>query len=354
MAKKVYLNSEEWKNKIEWFKNNGFKINQPKHGNTTFTILGQGEHKTFINLDNCKVFTLPNGEQGIFTPGEAARKTLEYFYPHGYEAWGGYRKLRKVPPMWLSTTDYNGNAHYFDFVSAYWIIYRRIWLDSLYPHSLRLKSKMPLNDCGDWLYGWKEARNGLMGCTYSNQQLRYWYDENHKQRIKPIYTNNKFFNPSIWCIVNEVLHDIAHIAIRLNAFFVATDGYLLPEESGFKFASILDRCGLYGYYRHYVGKVQLLGWGAYSINGKNIHSGKDVKKETERFQIYKARETANPKVLSKTPLIRIPLYKRGKIYKVGQYHRLKEYNFLNWWSKLKEPTMSNQIVLDRKEKINND
>ena len=151
-TKSVFLSAKEWKSRLQWFKDNEYWINQPKHGSTVFTILGRGVHTTFTNLENCKEFTLPNGKTDIFTPGKAARLTLEYFHPKGWRARGGYRDLRKVPPMWLSRDTYNGKAHYIDFVSAYWIIYRRIWLDSLYPHSLKLKSHKPLNDAGDYLY----------------------------------------------------------------------------------------------------------------------------------------------------------------------------------------------------------
>ena len=190
-TKTVYLSLDEWNDKLKFFSGEGYWINQPKNGNSTFTIQGQGYHTKFINIEKCREFTLPNGYSDLYLAGQAARKTLEHFYIYGYQARKGYRDRRKKPPNWVIEFCEDTEGSYFDFVSAYWFIARRISLDSLYPDSLHVKSNMPLNEPLDWLYNWKEARNALVGLTYSNSNLR-WFNDGLKRRVKKIYTDNKF------------------------------------------------------------------------------------------------------------------------------------------------------------------
>lgn len=350
--KTKYLELLEWKSNLNYYRQREYKINQPRHGDSVFTIQGQGIHTRFVNLDKCYEFVLPNGHTDIMLAGEAARKTLEFFYPCGYEAQGSYRYIRRNPPMWISDFVYGTPCHYIDFVGAYWVIARRLWLDLIYNASLspNVRHSMPLNRTLDYLYSWKAARNAVIGLTYSNQQVRWWENSlNRRRYLKIIRFNNKFFNPSLWCTVNEILQDIAHIAIRCGAIYIATDGYIMTDNKNVeKFTRVLDNLGLANRYRHYYGLAYIEGWGAYSIEDK-AGSGSIV--TTKRFLEYQRREKTNPP-LEPPVKMRLPLIRRRKLFLVSHHNRCKKYKFLRWWAGIKEPSINKNIKNNIHKKVN--
>lgn len=202
-----------------------------------------------------------DGEIVAMTAGEAARTELERAFP----------LLKRVG--WLSkevslfdarspchfTGQARGEMIYVDLASAYYQIYKCLWLDTTYPRGLY--GRFPLRDVGDALKHWKAARNGVIGIVRSRVLIGF---RGHKRVEMQI--QNKFLSPGLWATVQDTLHWIAREAISKGAIYVNTDGYLFPmDASGFEgFLSFLDDHNLKWKVRAQ-GDGRIKAWNSYKV-----------------------------------------------------------------------------------------
>lgn len=158
--------------------------------------------------------------------GEAARTELSRAFPD----------IKRVGwlPREISLFDARSPCHftgpatgemiYIDLVSAYYQIYKCLWLDTTYPRGLY--GQFPLYDVAERLKHWKAARNGVLGIIRSRHLVGF---RGHK-RVE-MSVRNKFLSPGLWATVQHTLHWIAIEAINKGAIYVNTDGYLFPQDT---------------------------------------------------------------------------------------------------------------------------
>lgn len=152
-----------------------------------------------------------------------------------------------------------GEMMYVDLVSAYYQIYKCLWLDTTYPRGLY--GRFPLYDVAEKLKHWKAARNGVLGIVRS----RYLVGFRGHQRIE-MSIKNKFLSPGLWATVQDTLHWIAAEAIDKGAVYVNTDGYLFPLDNSNvdAFFDVLTDHHL-KYKIRAVGEGDVKAWNAYRV-----------------------------------------------------------------------------------------
>lgn len=216
---------------------------------------------SFINFHSCREWVNLDGEIGPMTPGEAARCELERYFPDvRFRARkSDFRHLDIYAPMHYDGEERQGHFWMYDLCGAYWQIYRWLSLDVVWPRGIGV---LWLWDVAERLADWKIARNTLVGVTRAHSITVYKKDRLQWQKF-----TNRWFNPHLWRTIMEVLHDVASVALRLGAVYIATDSYIFDRErSARRFVQWLDEAGM-GYHDYGNGDGVIKGWGSYSIDG---------------------------------------------------------------------------------------
>jgi hypothetical protein len=215
----------------------------------------------FLAEEDCSYWEDLNGRSVRMTPGEIARTELtrEFGKPKIWVKKSDFDKLDMPPPTYYDGRVREGKLWYVDMKSAYWQIYRHLWLDVLWP---RGTGQLPLKNVADRLAGNKLARNAVVGISRS--RLIFMDTPTGTKRL---YFHNHFLNPSLWRTIQSVLHEVATEAIERGAFYVATDGYLFDNLDGFdSFLDYLDK-NLFAYQTE-AGKGYVRGWASYKVGRK--------------------------------------------------------------------------------------
>lgn len=214
----------------------------------------------WVDVDVARQWPNLDGEPELMCPGEAARTELRRAFP-GLKRVGWFRQqmflLDYRQPVFYSQPWQSEDGVYIDLKSAYWNIYRRLWLDVAFP---RGSGTLPLWGVAERLEKWKLARNSVVGMTVARQAVGI----KGSRRI-PFKTDNPFFTPHLWATVQEILHELAVFACGFGCQYIATDGYLFPDRRGNLFAAFLDTLRLP--YRRHAAPIEVLGWGSYSVFG---------------------------------------------------------------------------------------
>lgn len=205
----------------------------------------------------------PNGggEKILMSPGEAARTELERAFPSltriGWRA-DNIKQLDWRSPM-LFNGPYKGKGVYIDIKSAYWQIYRKLWLDVAFPCGY---GRLDLSPVAESLKDWKAARNAVVGISRSRQATGV-----KGLKTVNLSTVNPFLSPGLWATVQAILNALAFEAERFGAIYVATDGYIFPVWSNvWEFQEYLYNLGID--YRQVSGDVNIKAFGAYRVNNK--------------------------------------------------------------------------------------
>lgn len=249
-------------------------------------------------VDKTAVIPWPDlsGEVVEMTKGEAARTELDRAFP-GLKrvGWpGGLITLfDKYPPMYY-TGPATFDGWYIDLKGAYWTIYRRLWLDTAWP---RGRGSKPLCGVAEQVKNHKGVRNAVIGVISGR-----WVTMVKKTgKITQVKRHNKYLSPGLWGTIQDILHDLAELAILHGAVYICTDGYLFPFHSAAdEFAAKLQN---YGFTLHqHRGEIDIKAWGIYKVGN--------------------AKETAR--------------YRGSSAAIVSQFSNIyhEERNTVAWWSKL--------------------
>jgi hypothetical protein len=213
------------------------------------------------------VMTWPDidGTPTPMTPGEAARTELGRAFP-------GLKRVGWQPGM-ISLFDWRSPMHYagpqtgdflmIDLKSAYYQVYRRLWLNVPYPRGFGSLSLMPVAEA---LREWKAARNSLVGVCASREAIGI-----RGQERKVLKIRNKYLSPGLWASVQAILHTIAAMALFHGAVYINTDGYIFPSSSGWEdFVMFLDALFVAWEFRA-IGDGVIAGWNSYQVGDKSTH-----------------------------------------------------------------------------------
>lgn len=230
-----------------------------------------GSSSLYIPSQNLKMIVLQkakpwdglDGQRVFMTPGEAARTELRRAFPSlkkvGWRR-GHIKLFDWQPPMYYGG-GFEGRAIGYDLTSAFWQIYRGLWLNVAYPRGYGTLSLKPVADA---LADWKQARNAVMGLTRARETTA-WKDG---KRLT-LQTTNPFLSPSLWAVVQATLHSIAAVAISMGALYVNTDSYMFDEADGSVeyFTAFLQAYEL-SYHLECRGGARLVGWNNYKVGTK--------------------------------------------------------------------------------------
>lgn len=205
-----------------------------------------------------------NGELVPMSPGEAARTEITRLYPNLRKVgWapGHVKQFDWRPPLYCPGP-VRGRFVQYDLTSAYWQVYRWLWLNTPYPMGY---GTLPLMDIALRLENWKQARNALIGVIRSRGAVAY----KGPRRID-LKTSNNYLSPGLWATVQSVLHCIAVRAIEFGALYINTDGYIFNYggDSGFK-NWLVDHQVNFRLVRQGMGEI--VGWANYKVGPYATH-----------------------------------------------------------------------------------
>lgn len=234
----------------------------------------------------CRSWTDENGETYEMTPGEAARAELKKAFPGLRRVGWQSDHIRLFDWRW--PMKYSGpsvgSGAYIDLKGAYHQLYSRLWLDTFFPCGY---GTLHLGAIAEKLQEWKGARNSLIGITAAREAIGVKGYETIR-----LQTNNPYLSPGLWATIQAILNELAFVADRLGAIYIATDGYIFPSLlMAEHFEEYLYDFGLK--YRKSTGKYEIKGWGAYSVQGKKTQTFNRVNPlpggEFKAIRIYDTR-----------------------------------------------------------------
>lgn len=176
---------------------------------------------------------------GPATPGDIVRDYLGYKFPKRLrvttQQYHEIMKHRSFPCMAIAG-DYP-DMTYVDLKSAYWSIMCAVGWDVDYNPGkwMGVRSSVldfPLPDN-------KPARSALVTAGLSSP-VRVW--DGH--RLGWQSTNNMHINYSLWALVQDVLHGVAHDMLDVGAVYVHTDGYIVPSGRVGEAMEVIESWGL--------------------------------------------------------------------------------------------------------------
>lgn len=181
------------------------------------------------------------GENGIQTAGEIARDYLDFTHPKRLRATKAQKDLlnfHRSAPLYVEPTLLE-QAAYVDLKSAFWSIMLLVgWNVDYYPSKWIVAGRKPL----DFPYpNIKPARNSLVSCGLPTP-LRMWTGKKVTRR----FATNRHINMGLWAFIMDTLHAIAAHARELDACYIHTDGYILPERNADNLLRKIQSYGLYG------------------------------------------------------------------------------------------------------------
>lgn len=253
--------------------------------------------------------------------GEYARDWLKYLYPV-FKASGQYKKYKRSAPMFFSGKFLNRDLVYFDIVSAYWQMYKRLWLDFT---EIGMVNRYPLLDIADQLKYWKESRNAVIGNLATDEACLI---TGKKWSHKPM-RGKKSYNPMLLYFINTALMEISNDALKLGCCYIATDCFIFPKEARWRdFSDLLDKYGLE--FRCTIGNGSILKWAGYSIEGEAIRGNKNVV-GTELYKTLFTNFIDNP-IFADDVRIKLLLKKWNK--PLRKVDLITGNDIINYWSKL--------------------
>jgi hypothetical protein len=244
------------------------------------------------------------GHLEMVTPSEAARFELQRTFPGLKKVGWQANDVKLFSWRWpmLFTGTHKGNGSYIDLTGAYHQLYGRLWLDVAFPCGY---GSLSLSQVAVSLAEWKAARNSVIGITAARDVVGV-------KGYKSVYlkTQNPYLSPHLWATIQAILNELAFLAERLGAIYIATDGYIFPKRSqADEFEEYLLNYGLK--FRRTNGKVDVRGWGAYCVPGKRTKPY-DLEKNGQGtpFRSINILDTDNPTRLLVWWARSIPRYSR--------------------------------------------
>lgn len=178
---------------------------------------------------------------GIQTAGEIARDYLDYKFPKRLRATRAQKtaiNIHRSAPLYVEPTILE-RAVYVDLKSAFWSLMRLVGWNVDYNPSCWLVRGIPPND---FPYpDIKPSRNSLVSCGLPTP-LRMWTGK----KVTRQFRTNLHINMGLWAVIMDTLHAIASHARELEACYIHTDGYILPERNANRMLEIIQSYGLYG------------------------------------------------------------------------------------------------------------
>jgi hypothetical protein len=175
-------------------------------------------------------------EPGLqLTPMDIALDYLDVAYPRRLRATKQQREAITAPrpaPLYALPGRIRC-GHYVDLSGAYWQIMQIIGWDVDYFPGSGLTPGRPPHDFPFPEH--KLARNCLVTAGLS-RPLSIWTG----QREIETHPDNRHLNYGLWAALMDILHLVAQQAVACGARYVATDGYILPDEGLPRFADWLD------------------------------------------------------------------------------------------------------------------
>lgn len=250
-----------------------------------------GEHSIFVPklattfVDRSSLMQWPDiyGEYQPMTPGQAARMELRRAFPYVRlrARKSDFTLLDIAPPMYFSGQR-QGELWYFDLVSAYWQLYRKLWLDVAWPRGTGIFS---LYNVARRLQDWKPARNSIVGISRSHSLTAM-----KNGKLVMVATYNPYFNPALWHTIQNVLHEIATYALYRGAIYIATDCYIFRNlPRALEFRRFLEDYHLV--YRLEQGDGHIRGWGSYKVGSRATKRTIDTDRKINNIVKMKERTT---------------------------------------------------------------
>lgn len=161
---------------------------------------------------------------GIQTAGEIARDYLDWKFPRRLRAVREQKASLNLPrsaPLYCSPAVLEA-ACYVDLKGAFWSIMSLVgWNVDYYPNHWLVRGTPP----NDFPYPEiKPARNALVSCGLPTP-LRMWTGK----KVARQFRTNLHINMGLWACIMDVLHALASVARQLEAVYIHTDGYILPQ-----------------------------------------------------------------------------------------------------------------------------
>lgn len=240
-------------------------------------------NKKFIDKDVCKDWSDLEGNVYLMTPQEAARMELnrhcrDWLPKRGFTRKQDMALLDLTAPMYYPGGRTKGELVYIDLRSAYWQIYRYLWLDTLWPRGI---GNIALAPVASALERWKPARNSVMGVIRSKEIQTV-----QGSIIKWQPYHNPFLNPQLWHQVLSILHEVASYAKFNGACYINTDGYIFREWSNWaRFVDMLESYKLE--YRIHQSDGEILGWNSYRIDGLKTTEPYKVRQQGGRIEVLR-------------------------------------------------------------------
>lgn len=153
------------------------------------------------------------------------------------------------------------NGYYVDIRSAYWTILRAVgWDVDYHPNGwLKVKSPLTVNDFP--FPAIKMARNCLVSLAADgSRMMRCWDGEKMYFRKG----GNSLVNKMLWCLVCDVLNNVAHEALQAGAVYSFTDGFIVPSSEVETVENVIASWGLASSVKAF-GRTEVKGAGAYRI-----------------------------------------------------------------------------------------
>jgi len=235
----------------------------------------------FIDIDVCKEWPNDEGEVILMTPQEAARAELNrhckrYLPKRGMVRKWSFPLLDMYAPQYFNGGRTKGELVYIDLKSAYWQLYKWMWLDTYWPRGM---GNIPLNGVASSLERWKTARNSVVGVIRSKTIQTV---KGVTVRYQPFH--NPYLNPDLWMQIMSILHEIAAAAVLFGACYVNTDGYIFRSWSKWqRFVDMLVRYDLE--FRLHQSDGEVIGWNSYKIEGlKTTEPYKAGQRSSEKME----------------------------------------------------------------------
>jgi hypothetical protein len=197
------------------------------------------------------------------TAGEIARDYLTVKFPKRLRAREAQRQLitlHRAPPLFAMPRAFQ-NMAMVDLKSAYWSILNIVgWDVDYWPGVFLHPGTTPFDYPGE---PYKTARVALVTAGLSCRSLIWTGEQFKTQNMR-----NQHINYGIWSVVQDTLHACAQVAIRHQAIYVHTDGYIVPmTEVKPLINDLFAECRLVARVKNY-GAGEVYGIGCYDIGGK--------------------------------------------------------------------------------------
>lgn len=223
----------------------------------------QSKRSKFIFADNCSEWPDLEGNVIPMLPGEIAKTELKRQWPDLERVgWNGslITLFDWQAPMYFRRP-FAGWLVHIDLSAAYHQIYKRISLNMGWPYG---HGNLHLAPIADRLKSNKLARNALVGITASRTiTLARGYTNT------TLKTKNKYLSPMLWAFIQSALNEIAYAALEFGAEYIATDGYIFPDDARENSTGFINFLKSYGYnFKIESGLGEVRGWMAYSTKMK--------------------------------------------------------------------------------------